>query len=123
MNADIIKSLAWGGGIVALALLATFARSQGLIDSEMVNRIVMGSIGLMVVWFGNRMPKTFAPSARARDAQRVGGWSMVLSGLVYAGLWAFAPHDVAVIGGSAAVLIGIAVTVGYCLMLRGRAAA
>ena len=123
MNADIVKSLAWGGGIVALALLATFARSQGLIDSEMVNRIVMGSIGLMVVWFGNRMPKTFAPSARARDAQRVGGWSMVLSGLVYAGLWAFAPHDVAVIGGSAAVLIGIAVTVGYCLMLRGRAAA
>lgn len=123
MNADIIKSLAWGGGIVALALLATFARSQGLIDSEMVNRIVMGSIGLMVVWFGNRMPKTFAPSARARDAQRVGGWSMVLSGLIYAGLWAFAPHDVAVIGGSAAVLIGIAVTVGYCLMLRGRAAA
>ena len=89
----------------------------------MVNRIVMGSIGLMVVWFGNRMPKTFAPSARARDAQRVGGWSMVLSGLIYAGLWAFAPHDVAVIGGSAAVLIGIAVTVGYCLMLRGRAAA
>ena len=123
MNADIIKSLAWGGGIVALALLATFARSQGLIDSEMVNRIVMGSIGLMVVWFGNRMPKTFAPSARARDAQRVGGWSMVLSGLIYAGLWAFAPHDVAVIGGSAAVLIGIAVTVGYCLLLRGRAAA
>lgn len=123
MNTDVVKSLAWGGGIVALALLATFARSQGLIDSEMVNRIVMGSIGLMVVWFGNRMPKTFAPSARARDAQRVGGWSMVLSGLVYAGLWAFAPHDVAVIGGSAAVLIGIAVTVGYCLMLRGRAAA
>ena len=123
MNADIVKSLAWGGGIVALALLATFARGQGLIDSEMVNRIVMGSIGLMVVWFGNRMPKTFAPSARARDAQRVGGWSMVLSGLVYAGLWAFAPHDVAVIGGSTAVLIGIAVTVGYCLMLRGRAAA
>lgn len=123
MNTDVVKSLAWGGGIVALALLATFARSQGLIDSEMVNRIVMGAIGLMVVWFGNRMPKTFAPSARARDAQRVGGWSMVLSGLIYAGLWAFAPHDVAVIGGSAAVLIGIAVTVGYCLMLRGRAAA
>ncbi|MGA0545150.1 ammonium transporter [Brevundimonas sp. VNH65] len=123
MNADIIKSLAWGGGIVVLALLATFARGQGLIDSEMVNRIVMGAIGLMVVWFGNRMPKTFAPSARARDAQRVGGWSMVLSGLIYAGLWAFAPHEVAVIGGSAAVLIGIAVTVGYCLMLRGRAAA
>ena len=123
MKTDILKSLAWGGGIVALALLATFARSQGLIDTETVNRIVMGSIGLMVVWFGNRMPKTLALSAQARDAQRVGGWSMVLSGLIYAGLWAFAPHDVAVIGGSAAVLIGIAVTVGYCLMLRGRAAA
>ena len=41
------------------------------------------------------MPKAVVPSAYARQATRVAGWSMVLSGLVYAGLWAFAPIPVA----------------------------
>ena len=43
---------------------------------------------------------------------------MVLSGLVYAGLWAFAPIPVAIAGGCGAVVAGIAVTLGYCLWLR-----
>ena len=121
MNREVITSLAWGIGIVVLALCATFARQQGVIDSEMVDRIVMGAIGLMVAWFGNQMPKRFVPSARARQAQRVAGWSMALSGLVYAGFWIAAPKEVAVIGGSLAFLAGIAVTVAYCLSLRNRA--
>ncbi len=123
MNRDVIGSLAWGIGIVGLALGATFARDQGLVDGDMVTRIVMGATGLMVAWFGNRMPKAVVPSAWGRQANRVGGWSMALSGLVYAGLWAFAPTDVAIVGGSGAVILGIAVTLGYCLSLKGRAKA
>lgn len=123
MNKDILGSLAWGVGIIVLALCATFARQQGYIDADTVTRLVLGATGLMVAWFGNRMPKTIAPSARARQAQRVGGWSMALSGLVYAGLWAFAPTNVAVIGGCGAIIIGIAVTFFYCLSLRNRAKA
>lgn len=123
MNREVITSLAWGIGIVVLALCATFARSRGYIEGEMVDRIVMGAVGLMVAWFGNQMPKRFVPSARARQAQRVAGWSMALSGLVYAGFWIAAPKDVAVIGGSAAVLAGIAVTAMYCLSLRNKAPA
>lgn len=121
MNREVITSLAWGIGIVVLALCATFARSRGYIEGEMVDRIVMGAVGLMVAWFGNQMPKRFVPSARARQAQRVAGWSMALSGLVYAGFWIAAPKDVAVIGGSAAVLAGIAITAAYCLSLRNKA--
>ena len=120
MNREMLSSLAWGIGIVVLALAATFARKQGLIDGEMVDRIVMGSIGLMVAWFGNQMPKRFVPSARARQATRVAGWSMALSGLVYAGFWVAAPKNVAVIGGSLAILVGITVTVIYCLALRNK---
>lgn len=120
MNREIVSDLAWGIGIVVLALVATFARKQGYIDGETVTRLVMGAIGLMVAWFGNRMPKRFVPVAWARQATRVGGWSMALSGLVYAGLWAFAPTRLAVVGGCAAVLLGIVVTVGYCLSLRAR---
>lgn len=123
MNRDIIGSLAWGVGIVGLALGATFARDQGLIEGDTVTRVVMGATGLMVAWFGNRMPKAVVPSAWGRQANRVGGWSMALSGLVYAGLLAFAPTDVAIVGGCGAVLLGIAVTLGYCLSLRTRAKA
>ena len=123
MNKEVMGSLAWGGGIVVLALAATGARNLGYIDGDMVNRIVLGATGLMVAAFGNRIPKTFTPSAGARKAQRVAGWSMVLSGLVYAGLWAFAPFQTAVIGGCAAILIGMAVTFGNCLSLKTRAKA
>jgi hypothetical protein len=121
MNKELAADLAWGIGIPALALTATYARNLGYIEGETVTRIVMCSIGLMVAWFGNRMPKRFVPNAFARQVNRVGGWSMALSGLVYAALWVFAPTQLAVTGGSAAVILGILVTVGYCLSLRSKA--
>jgi hypothetical protein len=123
MNKDLRGSLAWGGGIVALALAASFARAQGWLDHETVLRLVIGINGLMIAWWGNRMPKTVVPSHQAHKVARVGGWSMVLSGLVYAGVWAFAPIQTAVAVGCAAVIAGIAVTVGYCLSLRKAKAA
>ncbi len=121
MNKELASDLAWGVGIVVLALASTYARKLGYIEGETVTRIVMCATGLMVAWFGNRMPKRFVPNAWARQATRVGGWSMALSGLIYAALWVFAPTQVAVVGGSAAVLLGILVTIGYCLSLRSKA--
>lgn len=123
MNKDLIGALAWAGGIIALALGATFARKLGYIDSDTVTRVVIGINGLMIAWFGNRMPKAVVPSAYARQVTRIGGWAMVLSGLVYAGLWAFAPIPVAIVGGCVAVGVGIAVTLGYSLWLRAKAKA
>jgi hypothetical protein len=123
MKKDLIWGLSWAGGIIAVALGATLARKLGYIDGETVTRLVTGLNGLMIAWYGNGMPKAFVPDAQARQAKRVAGWSMVLSGLVYAGLWAFAPIPVAVAGGCGAVLLGIVVTLGYCLRLRGRAKA
>ena len=123
MNKEIVSGLAWGGGIVALALAATLARKLGYVEADTVTRLVIGANGLMIAWYGNRIPKTFVPSARARRAQRVAGWSMVVSGLFYAGVWAFAPIPVAVTAGSGAVLAGIAVTLGYCLSLGAKAKA
>jgi hypothetical protein len=117
---ELFGSLAWGIGIVVLALAATFARKQGYLDSDTVTRLVIGANGLMIAWFGNRMPKAFVPSAWARQVRRVAGWSLALSGLVYAGLWAFAPMQLAIWGGTGAVLAGIAVTVGYCVSLRAK---
>jgi len=53
----------------------------------------------------------------------VAGWSLAISGLIYAGLWAFAPMDTALWGGCAAVITGIVVTFGYCLSMKNRATA
>lgn len=118
MNREFVGSLAWGGGIVVVALLASFARKQGYVDAETVTRLVIGLNGLMIAWFGNRLPKSFVPSAQARKARRFNGWSLVLSGLLYSGLWAFAPMQVAIIGGCAAIMLGIVATLIYCLSLR-----
>lgn len=119
-RSDVIGNLAWGGGLIALALLAQFARKLGYVDGETVTRLVTGAIGLMVAWQGNRMPKAFVPNACARQARRVAGWSMTLSGLVYAGLFAFAPLRVAQLAGTGAILAGLAITLGYCLTLRDK---
>jgi len=120
MNKEILVSLAWGGGIVLLALGASFARNQGYIDQDTVLRLVIGINGLMIAYIGNRAPKAIAPSAFARQITRVSGWTQVLSGLVYAGLWAFAPIPVAITVGSGVEAAGLVVTVGYCFWLRGR---
>ena len=117
---DIKIGLAWAGGIILLALAATHARGQGWIDQETVLRVVIGMNGLMVAFYGNRAPKAVAPSVHAAKIARVAGWSFVISGLVYAGLWAFAPVPVAIVAGSAAVAAGMIVTIGFCFRLRRR---
>jgi hypothetical protein len=120
---ELIVGLGWGLGILVLALVASYARKLGHLDGDTVTRLVIGANGLMIAAFGNRMPKAFVPNDCARRVRRVGGWSLVLSGLVYAALWAFAPIPVAVAGGTVAVLAGIAVTGGYCLSIRSKAKA
>ena len=77
---EVIGNLGWGVGILVLALAATFARKLGYVDSDTVTRLVIGANGLMIAWFGNRLPKAFVPSACARRVRRVAGWSLVLSG-------------------------------------------
>jgi len=44
---ELLVALAWGGGIVLLALAATFARNQGYIDQDTVLRVVIGINGLL----------------------------------------------------------------------------
>jgi hypothetical protein len=123
MNKEILVALAWAGGMIALALAATLARNQGALDQDTVLRLVIGINGLMIAYYGNRAPKVVAPSAYALQIARVSGWSSVLSGLVYAGLWAFAPIQVAIIFGTGVVAAGLIVTLGYCFWLRRRARA
>lgn len=117
-----VVELAWGAGVIALALAATLAKQLGLIDQDTVLRLVLGSNGLMIAHFGNRAPKKVAPSAVAQQIARVSGWSFVLSGLAYTGLWIFAPIQLAISLGVAIIASGIIVTMAYCWRLRGQIA-
>jgi hypothetical protein len=123
MKKEIVSGLFVAGCIIALSLAAAFARRHGYVDGDTSTRVVIGLNGLILAWFGNRLPKTVVPNACSRQGKLVAGWSMVLSGLIYAGLWAFAPIPLAITYGSGAVLMGIAVTFGYCLWLRAGAKA
>jgi len=116
----MLGGLALAGAMILLACAGAAARKAGYVDPDTITRIVTGTIGLMLAWWGNRMPKAFVPSACARQAKRVGGWSMALSGLIYAALFAFAPLRVANVAGTAVILSGLAVTIFYCWMLRHR---
>jgi hypothetical protein len=121
LKKELVGSLVWAGVMLAVAGGAVFAQKLGYIERDTVTRLTSGAIGLWMVWYGNLMPKTLVPvPASAGQARRVASWSMVLSGLVYAGSWAFAPIPVAVWAGTGAVFIGFAVTLGYCLSLRNK---
>ena len=62
--------------MATVALGAIFAHKLGYIDGDTFLRVVIGINGLMIAWYGNRMPKTFVPNARARQASgsRAGLW-------------------------------------------------
>ena len=123
MNKEVVAGLAGAGAILVMALAAKAASKVGIVDADTVTRMVVGANGLLVAWYGNLMPKTFVPNACARRVRRVGGWAMALSGLAYAGLFLFAPLPVAFSVGSGAIVAGIAVTLGYALLLRKAKAA
>nr|WP_295107441.1 ammonium transporter [uncultured Caulobacter sp.] len=123
MKKALIETAAWVGVVAALTFGAVLAFKLGYIDQETVMRLALGVTGLWMAWYGNRLPKTLVPiPAGAGQARRVASWSLVLSGLVYAGLWIFAPVPTAAVAGSAAVLAGVAVTFGYCLSLQKKSA-
>jgi len=119
MNKDILAGLICGGATLGLALAAKAAHAHGYIDADVPLR-VMALNGLLIAYYGNNIPKKAAPHAVARKAMRVSGWSMAVSGLVYTGLWAFAPIPAATVFGTGAVFAGVLLTLGYCVWVGRR---
>jgi len=116
---EITAGLICAAVMLLLAFAAKFAHAHGYIDGDMTLRVIAMN-GLMIAYLGNLAPKKVAPHACAQRVRRVSGWSLVLSGLVYAGLWAFAPIPVAETLGTGVVFAGVALTLGYCFWLKSQ---
>lgn len=115
------------GGAIALAIafLAAaaalrYASVQGTIGEDVATRAVQVIIGLGLAAYANVMPKQVGGPRRSREAetraqaaQRVGGWSITLAGLIHAGLWAFAPLSFASTGSMVVVGGAVILTLGH----------
>jgi hypothetical protein len=106
--------------IVAASASLRYAESAESISPEAARRAMQVLIGLILAAYANLMPKDLGPwrgsvraAARSQSAVRVGGWSMTLAGLGYAGLWAVAPIAVADVVSMLVVASALLVTVGY----------
>jgi hypothetical protein len=114
------SALALAGLILATAAALSYAQRVDAIGADAARRIMQVMIGLGLAAYSNLMPKnvgrwpaSMVAAASAQSALRVGGWSMTLAALTYAGLWAFAPIAVANIAGMAVVASAILITMGY----------
>ncbi|HYD28999.1 hypothetical protein [Brevundimonas sp.] len=122
MISRLVPAIALAAFIVAAALALRHAEGAGWIGDEGARRAMQVLIGLMLAGYANMMPKqpgrprgSPRAEAAAQAALRVGGWSMTLAALAYAGLWAFAPLNIAniasivVVGGATALTLGYSV--------------
>jgi hypothetical protein len=118
---SIVYALIVAAAFIAISAALGYAKTQGLIADETMKRTVQVLTGLMVAGYSNFTPKQIgkpgSPLAEAwkQRVLRVTGWSMVLAGLSYAALWAFAPLGFANIASVAVVVAAMAVTITYSI--------
>lgn len=120
----IIKRLAVAVALAILLLAVAgglnYAEGAGMIGAEGARRTLQILIGLGLAAYANLLPKQIGRArnspqaeAAAQAALRVGGWSMTLAGLAYAGLWAFAPLAFADTASVTLVAAALVATLGY----------
>jgi hypothetical protein len=120
----ILKRTSFAVAVAALILgtaaALRYAQGLDLIGPDAARRTMQVMIGLVLAAYSNLMPKdvgrwrvSVPAVARAQSVLRVGGWSMTLAGLAYAGLWAFTPLAFARVAAMAAVASALLITMGY----------
>jgi hypothetical protein len=111
------SSLALAAVMIAAAAALRYMQAHDIISRDSGGRAVQVMIGLVLVFFANAMPKDIGSwrgsprAARLQSSLRVGGWSLTVAGLCYAGLGAFARGPFADTAAIAVVAAATAVTV------------
>lgn len=116
----ISLALALAAFILAVAAALRYAQGVESIGADTARRTMQVVIGLILAAYANVMPKDIGQwrasaraASRSQSVRRVGGWSLTLAGLGYAGLWAFAPIAFADVASVVIVAGATLVTVGY----------
>lgn len=117
-------SLIIAGALVCGGLLLAFARSRDLISDAAMLRGAMVLVGLGFAAVANIIPKwpdgppppTLQLAALRQSAMRTAGWAMMAGGLLFAGLWAIAPLDIAPAG--AVIVLGVSMAWGLMSVTR-----
>ncbi len=97
----IIKGLAIPFALVFVGMFGfAMAREFGLLDMDAGKRGAAAMMGLMLAICGNVLPKIARQLDLGRDvaaayasADRLAGWTLVMTGLAYAGIWVLAPME------------------------------
>ena len=94
---EIVGSIITASLVLLGANIAIALRDAGYIEGDISKRIVGVVLGAVLVFMGNAMPKKLAPTcrensntanlARTQRVQRFMGWTFVLAGLIYMGIW------------------------------------
>ncbi len=105
-----------------------FSERSGLIDGTTGTRAFMVCLGLVVIAFGNAVPKqlkrprtSVESERRMQNALRRVGWSMTLAGLLVSAVWMFAPDAIARIASLSALGLAFLVTVATAIDCRSGA--
>ncbi len=122
------KSLSHGIALAAALLIGAacikYAQHHHLLSGSAAERGSQVITGLILAIYANFIPKRprvapgSAPTERMRPTLRLTGGAFAVAGLAYAGLWAFAPMDVAFPLSIVVMAGAIAVSLGYCLWAR-----
>lgn len=119
MNRTILYTLIGTAIFLAVTAALRHAGTLGYLSEEAVGRSVQVMIGLGLALWSNFTPKQIGPAgspqteALKQRLLRLTGWSMMLAGLAYAALHAFAPLDIARTGSIMVVAAAMLLTLGY----------
>ena len=114
---QLLIDFAWGPLIVCASLLASYLRDLGYTEGDMVTRVVMCLTGLMVASFGNRVPQTLLPETEIAIVRKLASKSLVLGGMTFTGLWAFAEVSVANHLGMVILVLSLAITLWHVITI------
>ena len=104
--------------LAALVIMTLFAagigKEMGFIENDTAKRISGVVFGLLVILFGNILPKLVSPlgsdaeaAGRSRAADRIAGLVLVLTGLAVVAIWLAVPADSAMLASAMAGLGGL----------------
>lgn len=123
---EIVGSIVLASLILLGAITLSVLQTAEVIDGDVSKRMIGVILGAVLVFMGNTMPKKLAPidaqgscaangdPARNQKLQRFMGWTFVIAGLLYMGVWMLVDLDKT----GFAVLLTFPVAVGLIMMTR-----